>query len=66
MGAMLERARRLAADHDIQLPGLRMADHLVERHGQAGLVVRSWTIAKGWDEPHHLDVAVAFIDRTGR
>ncbi len=133
-GAMLERARRLAADHDLRLPvvvtrwdklldqgwagrfdavfcvgnslthaagqaarrmalqqmgavlrpgglliltsrnwelvreqgsGLRMADHLVERHGKAGLVVHSWTIAKSWDEPHHLDVAVAFIDQTG-
>jgi SAM-dependent methyltransferase len=40
-------------------PGLEVADRLVERGGRGGLVIRSWTFADGWDEPHRLDVAVA-------
>ncbi len=46
--------------------GLFVADQLIERHGEHGLVVHGWTIAQRWDEPHHLDVAVAFMDETGR
>jgi SAM-dependent methyltransferase len=45
--------------------GLRVADRLVERHGRRGLVVYGWTIADDWDDPHHMDVAVAFPDADG-
>ncbi|MFN2557026.1 MAG: class I SAM-dependent methyltransferase [Nitriliruptorales bacterium] len=46
--------------------GLSVADELVERRGERGLVVHGWTIPEGWDEPHEVDVAVALIDGTGR
>jgi SAM-dependent methyltransferase len=45
--------------------GLRIAEHLVERDGRRALVVQAWTIPDRWDDPHHLDVAVAFIDAGG-
>jgi SAM-dependent methyltransferase len=44
--------------------GLRIAEQLVERDRRRGLVVHAWTIAERWDDPHYLDVAVAFIDAT--
>jgi hypothetical protein len=42
---------------------LTLGDELVERQGRRGLVIHSWTIPPRWDEPHHLDVAVALLDR---
>jgi SAM-dependent methyltransferase len=45
--------------------GLMIAEQLVERRGRRALVVQAWTIADGWDDPHHLDVAVAFIAAGG-
>jgi SAM-dependent methyltransferase len=45
--------------------GLTIAEQLVERHGRRALVVQAWTIADSWDDPHHLDVAVAFINAAG-
>jgi len=42
--------------------GLQVSDEPVERAGRRGLVVRGWTLADGWDEPHFLDVAVVLID----
>lgn len=46
--------------------GLRVGDRLVERRGRRALVARAWTIADGWDDQHHLDVAVAFPEPDGR
>jgi SAM-dependent methyltransferase len=40
---------------------LEIAERLVERHGRSGLVIYAWTIGRGWDDPHHLDVAVAVL-----
>jgi SAM-dependent methyltransferase len=45
--------------------GLRIGDRLVERDGRRGLVVHSWTLAEDWDDPHFLDVAVAFVEEDG-
>jgi SAM-dependent methyltransferase len=42
-------------------PGLEVDGELVERGGRRGLVVRSWTFADGWEQPHFLDVAVALL-----
>jgi SAM-dependent methyltransferase len=47
-------------------PGLEVGERLVERNGVVGLVIRSWTIAEHWTEPHLLDTAVALIDGSGR
>jgi len=48
-----------------QRPGLEIGDELVERAGHRGLVVHSWTIADGWEQPHFLDVAVALLGADG-
>ncbi len=45
-------------------PGLQVDDRLTERAGGRGLVVRGWTFPEDWDEPHHLDVAVAVLGDT--
>ena len=45
--------------------GLEIADRLVERHGQQGLVVYHWTLREGWDDEHFLDVAVAVLEDGG-
>ncbi len=45
--------------------GLRVGDRVVERRGQAGLVVQAWTVPDGWDEPHYQDVAVALLAADG-
>jgi hypothetical protein len=45
--------------------GLAVGDRLIERAGGRALVIHAWTVPDGWDEPHHLDVAVAAIDREG-
>jgi SAM-dependent methyltransferase len=42
---------------------LEVDEELVERHGRRALVIRSWTIPARWDDTHHLDVAVARLDR---
>ena len=44
---------------------LRVADRLVERDGRRGLVIYVWDIAAGWDDRHHLDVAVAVLSADG-
>ncbi|HEX2103964.1 MAG TPA: class I SAM-dependent methyltransferase [Solirubrobacteraceae bacterium] len=41
--------------------GVRVADELTVRDGVRGLVVHGWSLAPTWDEPHHLDVAVALL-----
>jgi SAM-dependent methyltransferase len=46
-------------------PRLEVGDELVERDGRRALVVRSWTIAERWDEPHGLEVAVALLGDDG-
>ena len=43
--------------------GLQVDERLTERDGRRGLVIHNWSLADGWDEPHHLDVAVALIER---
>jgi SAM-dependent methyltransferase len=45
--------------------GLRVDDRLTERDGRRGLVIYAWSLAEGWDDAHHLDVAVALIDPDG-
>lgn len=45
--------------------GLEVGERLVERDGVLGLVVRGWTIAEQWTEPHYLDTAVALLDGSG-
>ena len=44
-------------------PGLDVADQLIYRAGRAGLAVRAWSLPDAWDAPHHLEVAVAELDR---
>ena len=46
-------------------PGLELGERLVERGGRRGLVVHSWAIRDGWDEPHGLEVAVALLGADG-
>ncbi len=46
--------------------GLEVGERLVERDGVLGLVIRSWTLADQWTEPHLLDTAVALLDGEGR
>jgi SAM-dependent methyltransferase len=46
--------------------GIEVADRLVERNGVPGLVVRAWTIAERWTEPHFMDTAVSLLDAEGR
>ena len=45
--------------------GLRVADELTVRDGVRGLVVYAWSLADGWDDEHHLDVAVALLGDDG-
>lgn len=45
--------------------GLRIAEQLVDRDGRRALVAHGWTLAEGWEDPHYLDAAVAFIDESG-
>jgi SAM-dependent methyltransferase len=45
--------------------GLRVADELTVRDGVRGLVVHAWSLADGWDDAHHLDVAVALLGDDG-
>jgi len=45
--------------------GLQVADKLTERDNKRGLAIHAWTVAHSWDEPHYLDVAVAFVDESG-
>jgi SAM-dependent methyltransferase len=45
--------------------GIEVADEVVVRGGRPGLVVHGWTIAADWEDPHHLDVAVALLDPGG-
>ena len=42
--------------------GIEIDDRTINRHGRPGLVVHAWTIPETWEEPHHLDVAVALLD----
>jgi SAM-dependent methyltransferase len=44
---------------------LEVEDALTHRDGATGLVVRSWTMAPDWDDPHHLEIAVAIIGEDG-
>src|SRR5215218_2373288 len=46
-------------------PRLQVTDSLVERDGRHGLVIHCWMIPDAWDEPHHLDLAVAIVDQAG-
>lgn len=46
-------------------PGLEVAQQLVRRDGGAGLPIYAWSIPEDWDEPHHLDVAVALVGADG-
>jgi len=45
--------------------GLEIAQQLVRRDGGLGLPIYAWSIPEDWDEPHHLDVAVALVDADG-
>jgi hypothetical protein len=45
--------------------GLRVADELTVRDGVRGLVIHAWSLADGWDDEHHLDVAVALLGDDG-
>lgn len=46
-------------------PALEIGDRLVHRHDRDGLVVYVWTLADDRRAPHHLEVAVARINRDG-
>jgi SAM-dependent methyltransferase len=46
--------------------GLKIREQLVERGGRRALVVYGWSLAESWHDRHHLDIAVAIIDPTGR
>jgi len=45
--------------------GLRVADRLTVRDGIRGVVIYGWSLAPGWDDTHHLDIAVALLDDAG-
>jgi SAM-dependent methyltransferase len=45
---------------------IEVGERLVERDGVLGLVIRAWTLAEQWTEPHYLDTAVALLDGDGR
>lgn len=47
-------------------PRFQVTDRLIERDGRHGLVIHSWTIPDGWEEPHHLDLAVAIFDQAAK
>ena len=42
-----------------------VADRLIERDGRRGLAIHAWTIPAGWDEAHHVEVAVALLRADG-
>lgn len=46
-------------------PGLQVAENLTERAGGPALVVHAWNFAETWNEPHHLDIAVAVLGEAG-
>jgi SAM-dependent methyltransferase len=46
--------------------GLRIREQLVERHGRRALVVYGWSLADGWNDRHHLDIAVAIVEPMGK
>jgi SAM-dependent methyltransferase len=46
--------------------GLKISEELVERGGRRAVVVYGWSLADDWDERHHLDIAVAIVEPTGK
>jgi SAM-dependent methyltransferase len=46
-------------------PGLRVSERVVERDGRRGLAIHAWAIPDGWEETHHVDVAVALLGADG-
>jgi len=46
-------------------PSLQVTDRLLERDGHHGVIIHAWTIPDRWDDPHHLELAVAIIDKAG-
>jgi SAM-dependent methyltransferase len=46
-------------------PGIQIAESLTERAGGPALVVHAWNFAATWEEPHHLDVAIAVLGEEG-
>jgi SAM-dependent methyltransferase len=41
---------------------LEVDNALTERHGRRALLSRAWSIPESWSAPHHVDVAVSFVD----
>jgi hypothetical protein len=44
---------------------LDIGDRLVRRNGRDAVVVYRWEIAPGWEEEHHIEIAVAQVDAGG-
>jgi len=42
-----------------------VAGEVTVRDGARGLVVYGWSLAPGWDDTHHLEIAVALLDDAG-
>lgn len=40
-------------------------DRLVRRNGRDAVVVYRWEIAPGWEDEHHIEIAIAQVDATG-
>ena len=44
---------------------LAVADSVIVRGAQRGVVVHAWSLPDSWEERHRLDVAVALLDESG-
>ena len=44
---------------------LDISDRLVRRNGRDAVVVYRWEIAPQWEDEHHIEIAVAQVDRAG-
>jgi SAM-dependent methyltransferase len=45
--------------------GLEVWERTIERHGRHAVIIYGWTIPAAWEEPHHVDVAVAMLGGGG-
>lgn len=47
-------------------PGLEVDPGLTHRAGRQGLVIHAWHVPERWEDPHHVDIAVAVLGPHGR
>lgn len=44
---------------------LDISDRLVRRNGRDAVVIYRWEIAPNWEDEHHIEIAIAQVDRAG-